>query len=97
MSKQRFAEVKLEGEQVSKDLAALMDKNPSSPEVQNVITRHYNHINNYYKPTVDMYRGLGRLYIEDERFKAHYDKYAKDLAFFVQRAIDVFCDRMEKK
>ena len=94
MSKEQFAGVKEDGEQIARDLAALMEKDPDSPEAQKAIARHDAHLNNYYKPSVEMYRGLGKLYIEDDRFKAYYDKYAKDLAFFVQKAIDVFCDRM---
>lgn len=97
MTKEQFAVVKQEGEQIAKDLASVMDKGPASPEAQKVIARHFAHLNNFYKPSVEMYRGLGRLYIEDERFKAYYEKYAGNLAFFVQKAIDVFCDRLEKK
>jgi DNA-binding transcriptional MerR regulator len=97
MTKEGFARVKEEGEQVSRDFATLMGKDPASDEVQRIVARHYAHINNYYKPTNEMYRGLGKLYVDDDRFRAHYDKYKKDLAFFVHKAIDAFCDKLDKK
>jgi hypothetical protein len=39
-----------------------------------------------------MYRGLGRLYVEHEEFRAFYDKYRPGLADFMQAAMAYYAD-----
>ena len=91
-SKERWVEVKKEGEDIAKALASVMSTDPSSREAQKLIAKHFAHIDNFYKPTIEMYRGLGNLYATDHRFRAYYDKYAKDLADFIDKAIGIYCD-----
>jgi DNA-binding transcriptional MerR regulator len=93
MTKEQFAAVKKEGEDIAAGLAAVMDKDPGSKEVQALIERHFKHLHNYYKPTIEMYRGLGNMYVSDQRFTAYYDKYKKGLAIFIDKAIGIFCGR----
>lgn len=95
MSKEQWQAVKKEGEDNTKLLASLMGKDPASKEVQAAIRKHYEHLNNFYKPDLVMYRGLGELYVTDDRFRAHYEKYGKGLAEYIKKAIDVFCDRKQ--
>jgi hypothetical protein len=40
-----------------------------------------------------MHRGLGRLYIDDPRFRAHYDEIEPGLAQFAHDAIQANADR----
>ncbi len=93
LTKEQWKNVQKEGEDNTKLLASLMGKDPASKEVQAAITKHYNHLNNFYTPNKEMYRGLGELYVTDDRFRAHYDKYGKGLADFIKKAIDVFCGK----
>jgi len=93
LTKEQWQAVKKEGEDNSKLLASLMGKDPASKEVQYAIKKHYDHLNNFYTPNLVMYRGLGNLYVSDDRFRANYDKYALGLADFIKKAIDVFCDK----
>jgi DNA-binding transcriptional MerR regulator len=93
LTKEQWQNVKKEGEDNTKRLASLMSKDPASKEVQDAIAKHYAHLNNFYTPNLVMYRGLGNLYVTDGRFRAHYDKYAKGLADFIKKAIDIFCDK----
>jgi hypothetical protein len=77
-----------------------MPKGPDSPEAQRAVERHYRHIIQFYDPNwplLKIYRGLGQMYVDDPRFKANYDKYHPQLAEFLQKAMNVFCDRKEGK
>lgn len=95
MSKEQWSAVKTEGEAVTKKLAELMEagEKPDSPPVQECIARWHKHLENFYPVNEARLRGLGEMYIADERFTAHYDKYAKGLAQFKNKAIHIYCDR----
>ena len=95
MTGEKWRSVRAEGEKITRQLASLIDKDPASPEVQEVIARHYKHLGNFYTPTLGMYRGLGEMYVSDSCFRAHYDRYAKNLADFVRKAINAFCAKDE--
>ncbi len=98
MSKDDLDAAKREGDEVARDLAALMDKNPDAAEVQAAVTLHHAWIRNFYEPTEEVYRGLGRLYVEDDRFRAFYERFAPGLADFLNKAIEHYCDEnFEKK
>lgn len=91
--KQRIGE---EGEAVYRDLVALMEQDPGSQAVQQVISRWHQHLRYFYEPSVDLLRGLGHMYNDDPRFAATFAKIHPDLAQFHQQAIDIYCDRLEK-
>lgn len=77
-------------------LAALMDRSPSDPEVQKLIRRHHQHINDrFYACSLEVYRGLGDRYAQDERFAAFFDKIRPGLARFMRAAMHAYCDRLE--
>ena len=42
---------------------------------------------NFYDCPPEMHAGLGRMYVEDERFTAHYDDIAPGLARYVSSAV----------
>lgn len=92
MDKEQWKDVKEEGHAVTQLLADVMDLPPDHILVQKAIEKHYMHMNRFYEVSEERYRGLGQLYVEDERFKAYYEKYRTGLAEFVQQAINVFCD-----
>lgn len=87
-----WEELKLQGDAITREMAALIGKNPKSAEVQTVIAKYYTYLSNFYEVTEEIFRGLGRTYIEDERFTATYEKYAKGLATFMNEAMQAFCD-----
>ena len=47
--------------------------------------------NLYYEVSKARYLGLGKMYVEDERFTAYYEKYREGLAEFIYRAIEIYC------
>lgn len=86
------------GDEIHRQLAALMDKPAHSREVQVAIGEWRTHITNYYYPcTLEIFRGLGDLYVEDKRFMANIDKYQTGLAKFMRKAMIIYCDRAERE
>jgi hypothetical protein len=81
------------------DLAAafVARRAPTSAEMQALVTRHHAGIERFYPCAPEMYRGLGRMYVDDARFTAYYDKAAPGLAAHLNAAIQIWCDKKETK
>jgi DNA-binding transcriptional MerR regulator len=92
MSKTQWEVVKLEGDEVTRGIAGLMDREPGDPEVQALIARHHAWIENFYPASADVYRGLGQLYTSHPEFRAFYDRYRPDLADFMAAAMARYAD-----
>jgi MerR family transcriptional regulator, multidrug-efflux activator len=94
-TKEDWAAIQRESKEINEALAALMDRDPSDPEVQTVIERHFRQIDErFYKVTPEVYRGLGELYVSDARFTANYDRVKPGLAHFMKEAMRVYADRL---
>jgi DNA-binding transcriptional MerR regulator len=96
LGKDGMARVQAEAEQLMAEIAANTQAGPSSEVVQRLIDRHYNHLRNFYEPSLEMYRGLGQMYVSDPRFTAYYEKYQPGLAAFMCQAIEYYCDSRQK-
>lgn len=96
MGSQGWQDHKAKGEEISQMMAELMDLGPGDPRVQQTVALHYRYIGQFYEVSEERYRGLGKLYVEDERFTAYYEKFREGLAAFMQKAMDVFCDNEMK-
>ncbi len=93
-----WAAIKEEGRQVHEGIAALMERDPSDPAVQELVARHHRLINDRFYPcSAEAFRGLGDLYVQDERFKATYDNARPGMASFMRAAMHAYCDTLEKK
>ncbi|MES2223925.1 MAG: MerR family transcriptional regulator [Patescibacteria group bacterium] len=97
MSKAQLAKIKEEGEALNTEIAANMSKGAKSKEVQVLIARHFNALRNFYEPSLEMYRGLGEMYVADPRFTAYYEKYAKGLAEFMRDAMVYYVEMNKSK
>ena len=76
------------------EFAACKDSGSSadSTEAQELVTKLKAHITaNYYTCTDEIFAGLGKMYVADERFKKNIDKYGEGTTEFVSEAIAVFC------
>ena len=63
----------------------------NSPEVQTLVVKLKEYITqNYYTCTNEILRGLGQMYVCDERFKKNIDKYGDGTAEYVSDAIEVY-------
>ncbi|MCB0735918.1 MAG: MerR family transcriptional regulator [Bacteroidetes bacterium] len=87
-----FKALKQEGE----DLVAKIGKGMNLPvdhiEVQTNIAAYFEHMKGFRPDlTKEGFAALADLYVEDERFKAYYEKVADGLAEYISKAIKYFC------
>jgi len=95
-TKEDFEQIKKEGQAITYALAKLMKKGVADAEVQAQIELHFQHINQFYDCSYEMYRNLGNMYSEDPRFAENYNAVAPHLAEFMRDAIAYYCNAHEK-
>jgi MerR family transcriptional regulator, thiopeptide resistance regulator len=92
LSKEERQKVKDEGGAIAIEMVELMDLPPESKEVQKLVKRHHAWILNFWTPTAETYKGLGRGYIENPEFREFYDKFKPGLAGFLCAAMEYYAD-----
>lgn len=93
LSKAEMDKLKEEGKRLTQKLADSMGLGKESDEVQALVAEHYKGIQFFYDCPIEMYRNLGKMYVDDQRFTAHYDQFRPGLARFLCDAIGFFCDQ----
>ena len=74
---------------VCKDSSASAD----SDEVQALVAKLQAYITaNYYTCTDEIFAGLGKMYVADERFKKNIDKYCEGTAEFAAEGIRIYVE-----
>lgn len=59
--------------------------------MQAVVKKMHQFINDTFYPCpAEMFGALGQMYVEDERFRAFYDKHVEGLAAYYNQAIQVY-------
>lgn len=95
-SKEKWEVIQGESSDIFNELAALMDKEVSNDRVQELVKAYHNHIDTYFYPcSLEIYRGLGEMYVADERFTEFYDKVKVGLAAFIKEAIIYYVDNQK--
>ncbi len=95
-TKEDWAGITAKGDEIYKRLADLMDRAPEDSDVQQAIAEKRQHItDSFYNCTPEIFRGLGELYVSDERFTANIDRYRQGLSEFLRKAINVYCNNLE--
>ena len=92
-SKDRFAEVNAGLENIFHDFAALLQSGiqPDSADAQALVKSLQEYISaHYYDCTDDILKGLGQMYVADERFRHNIDKHAAGTTDFVCKAITLY-------
>lgn len=93
-NKNDWKNIKVAGDDIFKEMAANMDKDPSSDEVQALIRKWQDHITkNFYSCTNDILLGLGEMYVMDERFTNNIDRFGKGLSEFINKGIKYYCKK----
>ncbi|MFF5423386.1 MULTISPECIES: MerR family transcriptional regulator [unclassified Streptomyces] len=64
-----------------------------STEVQTLARRHCDWLSATTAPSKEYVIGLGRLYVDDPRFTANYDRHGEGTAILVRDALKVFAER----
>ena len=65
---------------------------PQDPKVQALVAEHFAWIGNFYTVTPQIYRGLAQLYVENDEFRATYERVAPGLAVFLSKAMIHYAD-----
>ena len=89
-TKEDWVRIKQEGEDVEARFAAALQAGvpADSEQAMDIAEEHRQQISrNFYDCPPEMHAGLGRMYVEDERFTAHYDQRAPGLARYVSTAV----------
>jgi DNA-binding transcriptional MerR regulator len=98
LSKEAFTKLKADSAAIAANLAAMMNEDPTGGKVQNEIAHHYQNIRqfwgtaNFKDKQADAYRGLGELYVNDERFAKVEGKSNIQFALFLNKAMAHFAD-----
>lgn len=74
-------------------LADIRHTDPASGEAQSRIGEWYHFLNEMGDYTPEMFKGLGDMYVEDERFRKNIDQYGSGLARFMRDAMAEFYDQ----
>ena len=89
-SKDDWLRIKAEGEDIEARFAAALQSGvpADSAQAMDLAEEHRQQISrNFYDCPPEMHAGLGRMYVEDERFTAHYEQRAAGLAQYVSDAV----------
>jgi DNA-binding transcriptional MerR regulator len=62
------------------------------PAVQAEVHGHYQGMCRFWTPNRPAYKGLGNMYVDDERFKSNYERIAEGLAEYQRDAMLVYAD-----
>lgn len=96
-TKEDWARIQATTEDIYRRIAERMDHEPSDPEVQKAVAEWRQFItDHYYDCTLEIFRGLGDLYVDDPRFTKNIDKFQPGLAKFLREAMHYYCDQQEK-
>ncbi|MCB0630473.1 MAG: MerR family transcriptional regulator [Saprospiraceae bacterium] len=96
MGKKDFTALKEQFTRVNAQLFELRNTAPTAPEVQAFIKRHYHCIEGFWgkKPNAAAYKGLGELYVQDERYSMVDGVPQPDFAQFLSQAMAHFAERL---
>lgn len=98
MSKKDLDTLKADFEKNWKKLASMTHEEPTSPQVQEEVALHYSMIRQFWgtasssDPQAEAYKGLGELYVNDERFTMIDGKPYPEFASFMCKAMHHFVD-----
>jgi DNA-binding transcriptional MerR regulator len=99
-NKKDWEQIKAEGEQIERELAAQLEAGrvPTDPAVMAVAERHRAYIERWFYPcSHELHRGLGELYVSDTRFTEHFEKVRPGLAQFTRDAFQANAERASRQ
>ncbi|MBD1380744.1 MerR family transcriptional regulator [Metabacillus arenae] len=84
--------------EIYRNLAAIRTSSPESHEAQAAIKVWYEFLNSNpsYHYTLEAFKGLGQMYVDDKRFTNSIDRFGEGLAKFMCMAMTAFADNNKK-
>lgn len=87
-------EIQEEMNRIYFNLAELRNTSPSSDEAQEAIGDWFNMLNtNFGTYSLEAFKGLGEMYVADERFTKNIDQFGDGLAVFMRDAMAVYVEK----
>ncbi|SDM46581.1 MerR family transcriptional regulator [Sediminibacillus halophilus] len=80
---------------IYRSLAGLRHQDPASDEAQAAIGEWFRLLNKMGNYSLDAFKGLGQMYVDDERFTKNIDQFGSGLAKFMRNAMAVFADNRQ--
>ncbi len=93
LSKSEQTKLEEEMNAIYRKLAALRQLSPESDEAQEAIGEWYRFLNRLGSYSLEAFKGLGQMYVDDERFTRNIDKFGEGLAVFMRDAMAEYADR----
>lgn len=92
MSKQEQDTLAEEMNSIFRKLASLREQSPESSETQEAIHEWYEMLSKTMGDhiSLDIFRSLGHMYVEDERFTKNIDQFGSGLAQFMAKAMEIY-------
>lgn len=81
--------------EIYRNLASLRHLPPESKEAQEAIKEWYIFLNKIGSYSPEAFKGLGMMYVDDERFTKNIDKFGQGLAVFMRDAMAVYADGLK--
>ena len=93
-TKEDWERVTKKSEEIIQKFSKKVGEDPKSNSSQNLVKEWQDFITeSYYDCTDEILKGLGEMYVADERFKKNLDKYKEGTAEFMRDAINIFVER----
>ncbi|MFA5927595.1 MAG: MerR family transcriptional regulator [Patescibacteria group bacterium] len=98
-SKEKLQSVKDEGGAIVNEIAEKMKAGvpPEDAEVRKLAGQYHRYMNNFYDCSLEIFEGLAKMYVADERFTANYEKIAPGLAQYVSGAMINYCKQSKEQ
>lgn len=82
--------------EIYRKLAAIRHLSPETEEAQAGIKEWYDFLNKIGNYSLDAFKGLGQMYVDDERFTKNIDKFGEGLAVFMRDCMAVYAEQNKK-
>jgi len=94
-NKADYQKLKKEGDDLHAAFTAALKAHlpVTSTEVQSLVNRHFQMIENFYTPTQEIYLGLAQMYVDHPDFRKMFDAFHPKLAEFIAEAMKTYADR----
>jgi DNA-binding transcriptional MerR regulator len=83
--------------EIYRNLATLRHLSPDSNKAQEGIDEWYHFLNKIGNYSPEAFKGLGQMYVNDERFTKNIDKFGEGLAAFMCEAMSIYADKQKKE
>ena len=82
--------------EIYRNLASLRHLPPHSKEAQEGINEWYQFLNKMGNYSLEAFKGLGQMYVDDDRFTKNIDQFGEGLATFMRDAMAVYADTQKQ-